>query len=676
MQGFCSGGEILIAISQLKYLLGIKVPAFPYAYQTLWYLGRHLKETQLWTLLLASGTFGLLFAISKWRRLTKAKWGRIKNNERLAVTTSLPTTTSATAAAMPTAAVETRTFTRRTKILLLLANFAPCAAIVITAFVAYGMSRQGVAPPVIGKVPHGVHTYKSYLITLDELQSLISSSLLLAVISFMLTYSVSKKYANMNNYEVEPNQELFAIGLSDAIGSFFGSFPVAGGFARTAVAVEANQKSQLAALIAAAIVLLSVCFLTSSFYYIPLSTLACIVQVAICGVVDFKPFLYAFRTSKSEFFIMAVTFLVTLAVGVDKGIMVGIALNILALVRQTSHPHIRVLGVLSGKRHVFRDVCRYEHAIQLPNILIMRIDESINFASCASIKEQLLKIAADPSVVLPSPRRPGGRGGGGGGNGGSYLGTRFQSLYNGRSALSPFRSLESPLTSMLTSVRSSVSDGGGNDGRTNENGKGSGNGDDRGGREQKRGKGKRKEKELEMGSKADAGRRISPTEHEEEQGEVDVDEEAARALTPTAPVVLRATWGPRHVVVDCSGVNHLDLSGVRMLDEVQAALERNEQALYITNVKSRCRDVLRSTIWERVGGDLCFLSLPALLDHLVGNRHWAGETPGGDMAGGGEGRTSTSTPGPSSLPTFGGGMPSSQGGFATGIYDDYTDWMI
>lgn len=675
MQGFCSGGEILIAISQLKYLLGIKVPAFPYAYQTVWYLGQHIKETQLWTLLLACVTFGLLFAISKWRRLTKAKWERIKNNERLAVTTSLPTTTSATAAAMPTAAVEARTFTRRTKILLLLANFAPCAAIVITGFVAYGMARQGVAPPVIGKVPHGVHTYKSYLITVDELQSLISSSLLLAVISFMLTFSVSKKYANLNNYDVEPNQELFAIGLSDAIGSFFGSFPVAGGFARTAVAVEANQKSQLAALIAAAIVLLSVCFLTSSFYFIPLSTLACIVQVAICGVVDFKPFLYAFRTSKSEFFIMAVTFVVTLAVGVDKGIMVGIALNILALVRQTSHPHIRVLGVLPGKRHVFRDVCRYEHAIQLPNILIMRIDESINFASCASIKEQVLKIAADPSVVLPPPRRPGGAGGAGGGNGGSYLGTRFQSLYNGRSALSPFRSLESPLTSILTSVRSSVS-GGGNDGRTNENGNGSGNGDDQRGREQKRGKGKRKEeKELEMGSKAAAGKSTSPTEHEEEQGEVDVDEEEARALTPTPPVVLRAMRGPRHVVIDCSGVNHLDLSGVRMLDEVQAALERNEQDLYITNVKSRCRDVLRSTIWERVGGDLCFLSLPALLDHLVGNRHWAGETLGQGMAGGGEERTSTSTPGPS-LPTFGGAMPSSQGGLSTGIYDDYTDWMI
>lgn len=129
-------------------------------------------------------------------------------------------------------------------------------------------------------------------------------------------------------------------------------------------------------------------------------------QVAICGVVDLKPFLYAYRASKNEFVVMFATFVVTLAVGIDKGILVGVALSILSLLRHTSHPRLRVLGALPGRRrHMFRDITRYTNAVTAPNCVIIRVDESINFASCSSIKEQILQIACDPNVILP--KQPG-----------------------------------------------------------------------------------------------------------------------------------------------------------------------------------------------------------------------------------------------------------------------------
>lgn len=73
MQGFSSGGEILIAISQLKMLFGIKIPSKKYAWQTLYYLFAHIKETQPWTLLMGVITCAFLYALSKWRRATKAR---------------------------------------------------------------------------------------------------------------------------------------------------------------------------------------------------------------------------------------------------------------------------------------------------------------------------------------------------------------------------------------------------------------------------------------------------------------------------------------------------------------------------------------------------------------------------------------------------------------------------
>lgn len=73
MQGFSSGGEILIAVSQLKQLFGIKIPQKKYAWQTVYYLFAHIRETKPWTLLLGVVTCALLFALSKWRRITRAR---------------------------------------------------------------------------------------------------------------------------------------------------------------------------------------------------------------------------------------------------------------------------------------------------------------------------------------------------------------------------------------------------------------------------------------------------------------------------------------------------------------------------------------------------------------------------------------------------------------------------
>jgi MFS superfamily sulfate permease-like transporter len=65
-------------------------------------------------------------------------------------------------------------------------------------------------------------------------------------------------------------------------------------------------------------------------------------QVAICGVVDFSPFFFAFRTSKGEFVILLLTFCTTLALGVDKGIMTGVALSLIALLQRSSRPRVKV----------------------------------------------------------------------------------------------------------------------------------------------------------------------------------------------------------------------------------------------------------------------------------------------------------------------------------------------
>lgn len=109
----------------------------------------------------------------------------------------------------------------------------------------------------------------SYALSASDLQHLAQPAFIISLISFMLSYAVSRKYSEKARYNIDCNQELFAIGLAHALGSLFGAFPVAGSFSRTAVAVESNQRSQISGLVTATMVLMAVNFLTGTFYWIP-----------------------------------------------------------------------------------------------------------------------------------------------------------------------------------------------------------------------------------------------------------------------------------------------------------------------------------------------------------------------------------------------------------------------
>lgn len=252
-------------------------------------------------------------------------------------------------------------------------------------------------------------------------------------------------------------------------------------------------------------------------------------QAAIFSVMDFSPFAYAYRASKSEFFVMVCTFLVTLGLGIDKGILAGVALSIVALIRRASHPRLKVLGIVRGPRHVtFRDVTRYPAALMpAPGVCIIRIDESVNFASCASVKDQLLHIAHDPAyvrrhhVVGDRDHNGGGNGNDNGAGGGAH---GSSSNGNGGGAPPPppaatncLASAGSPIATLMRGVRLP---GGGARSQSEE-----------------------------------------PHHHPR----------------------------PEKVVVDFSSVNNVDLSGIKALDEVQATLAREKQAMYVCNVKVRER---------------------------------------------------------------------------------------
>ena len=201
------------------------------------------------------------------------------------------------------------------------------------------------------------------------------------------------------NYQVLPNQELIALGVANIGGAFFQSFPTTGGFSRTAVNDQTGAKSGMASIFSAALIALTLLFLTPLFYYLPKAILASVIMVAVFGLIDFKEARHLWYTDRSDFFMMLATFLGTLILGIEEGIMIGVVLSLGLIIFRTTQPHTAVLGKIPGKPH-YKNTDRFDHLEVRDDILIFRFDARLYFANVSFFKEKIEAEVINKGKVL------------------------------------------------------------------------------------------------------------------------------------------------------------------------------------------------------------------------------------------------------------------------------------
>lgn len=212
--------------------------------------------------------------------------------------------------------------------------------------------------------------------------------LTISLVGFMESIAVAKAFARQGHYDVDANKELIGLGLANVFGSLVGGYPVTGGFSRTAVNAKAGAKSGLAAIFTAAIITLTLLFLTRFFYFLPQAVLAAIIIVAVFGLVDIREVRHLYRVKRADLAMLVITFVATLALGIEQGIIVGVICSLLVVIFRTSRPNTAVLGRISGT-HAYRNVARNPGALTIPGIIVLRIDAQFYFGNVNFLKETI-----------------------------------------------------------------------------------------------------------------------------------------------------------------------------------------------------------------------------------------------------------------------------------------------
>jgi len=360
ISGFITASGILIAVSQLRHILGISAGGDTLP-EMLTGLAANLSNTHWITLLIGVSATGFLFWV---RKGAKPFLRRLGAGPRLAD---------------------------------MLTKAGPVLAVVVTTVAVWGLGLDQQGVRIVGAVPQGLPALTLPSFSPDLIQLLLLPALLISVIGFVESVSVAQTLAAKRRQRIDPDQELIGLGAANLGAAFTGGFPVTGGFSRSVVNFDAGAETAAAGAYTAVGLAIAAMALTPLIYFLPTATLAATIIVAVLSLVDISILKRSWAYSKADFAAVSATILLTLGFGVETGVTAGVLLSIALHLYTSSRPHIAEVGLVPGTQH-FRNIHRYT-VLTDPSLLSLRIDESLYFANARYLEDYLSDRVAGDSAL-------------------------------------------------------------------------------------------------------------------------------------------------------------------------------------------------------------------------------------------------------------------------------------
>ncbi|WCB95202.1 putative sulfate transporter [Baekduia alba] len=341
MAGFVLGFSIGIIIDQSQKLLGVDAGDGSYA-QELWEMVKALPDTSTTTLAVGLGSLAVLLAMRRFL----PRWPRM---------------------------------------LMVVA-----AAIALSA--ALDLSSHGVA--VTGHVPTGLPSVGLPGVGWSETSALLVGALSIVFVGYSESLASARAMASRHHYEIDTDQELIAQGFACGAAGFVGGFASDGSLSKTSVAEAAGQQTQMASLVNAVLVLLTMLLLAGLFEDLPSATLGAVVIDAMVGLVTFVDWRRYYRVNRADWVFFMGAGVGILFIGITQGILIGVVLSLLLLIARSSRTSVRELGrdPRTGRFHV---LSRHEGLELTPGVRIARVDGPLFFADADAFRTRIREISAD-----------------------------------------------------------------------------------------------------------------------------------------------------------------------------------------------------------------------------------------------------------------------------------------
>ncbi|XP_076275104.1 sodium-independent sulfate anion transporter-like isoform X1 [Rhynchophorus ferrugineus] len=333
--GFTSATSVIIGSSQFASLLGIKMTSNGF-YDTMNKLFQNIHLTRFQDTLLGISCIAVLLLLRKLKDVKLNKKGVKPTKQQCCFN----------------------------YIFWLISTSRNAIVVIICSTIAFMYESRGSGSPfrLTGDVKAGLPEFKlppfSTMVNNstrefpEMLSDLGSSVFLVPIIAVLGNVAIAKAFAS--GEVIDATQELLTLSLCNIIGSFFSSMPVTGSFSRSAVNHASGVQTPFGGIITGIMVLLALSFLTPYFAYIPKASLGAVVVCAVIFMIEYEVIKPMWRSSKKDLFSAMATFVCCLIIGVEYGILIGVAINIMFLLYPSARPGVHMDKCMTprGKEYI------------------------------------------------------------------------------------------------------------------------------------------------------------------------------------------------------------------------------------------------------------------------------------------------------------------------------------
>lgn len=327
---FTAGVALLIAVGQMKYILGVSVPDGLSFNETVVFIVRNFQEVNPWPLIIAVFTMVIALTI-------KYFWPRWPNF-----------------------------FT----------------SMILASVLAYLLNAEERGIALLGEMKGGFPPFHIPNVTVSSLEMLGTGALAVALLGLLEAVAIGRSVALKTGQKIDTNQEFIGQGLSNMVGSIFSSYAGTGSFTRSGINHVAGARTPMAAVFAALILFIIVLFVAPLTAFLPVATMGGVILIVAYNLIDVKEIKKIIVCSKGETTVLIVTLLGTLFFDLEFAIFSGVLLSLFFYLRRTSKPHIAIMAPdQKDSRHKLINIVRQAGIKECPQLRIVRIDGSLFFGA-------------------------------------------------------------------------------------------------------------------------------------------------------------------------------------------------------------------------------------------------------------------------------------------------------
>jgi sulfate permease, SulP family len=267
---------------------------------------------------------------------------------------------------------------------------------------AFDLSSHGV--DIVGKVPSGLPSVSVPSIPSENIPALIAAAGGMLLVIFSESLGVAQNFATKYGYEIDPNQELIALGTANAGSGFLGGLAAGGSLSQSAVNEGAGARTEASPLIAALLAVVTVLLLTPLFKDLPEAVLAALIIHAVSHLWKVQELRRYYAQRRVEFILGLATLLGVIAIDVLPGLVIGVVSMLLLVIYYASRPHIGVLAHVPGVPGAYGDIGRHPDYERISGLLVLRVESQLFYANASPVVAEVKRLVGasnpQPAAVI------------------------------------------------------------------------------------------------------------------------------------------------------------------------------------------------------------------------------------------------------------------------------------